>query len=151
MNIENKSLENGNEPSCLGAVSDSSGLFTDSQLLYANSVGEKDLRRHLLHQVRLRDNLESDRDSFEKMYNELLIKYKQQKGNGLQLEDWNNIIKGDLLILNHDNGGYKKGDEFMFKMSDGLSFIVSDKEQDIYLNVASILFFHRKCDWDKIM
>jgi len=131
--------------------SDSSGFFTDKQLSYVNSVSEKDLRSHLLHQVRLRDNMECDRDSFEKMYNELLVKYKQQKGNGLQLEDWNNLKKGESLILNHDNGGYKKGDEFTFKMSDGLTFVVSDKEQDIYLNVASVLFFHRKCDWDKIM
>lgn len=146
-----KNDKNENKALSQTSVSDSSGLFTDSQLSYVNSVSEKDLRRHLLHQVRLRDNLESDRDSFEKMYNELLIKYKQQKGNGLQLEDWNKIKKGEALIINHDNGSYKKGDEFVFQWSDGLSFVVTDKEQDIYLNAASILFFHRKCDWDKIM
>jgi len=68
-----------NDSSCLGTISDNSGFFTDVQLSYVNSVVEKELRTHLLHQVRLRDNIESDRNNFEKMYNELLIKYKQQE------------------------------------------------------------------------
>lgn len=42
------------------------GLFTQEQHDYVNSVGDADLRAHLLHQVRLRDNMERDRDAFEK-------------------------------------------------------------------------------------
>jgi len=42
------------------------GIFTKEQQDYVNSIDEKDLRSHLLHQVRLRDNLQSDRDYLEK-------------------------------------------------------------------------------------
>jgi hypothetical protein len=44
----------------------SEGLYTEEQIKYVNSVKDEQLRNHLLHQVRLRDNMEQDRDSFEK-------------------------------------------------------------------------------------
>ena len=53
----------------------SESLFTQEQFEYVMNVPEIYLRSHLLHQVRLRDNMEADRNSFEKMYNELLSKY----------------------------------------------------------------------------
>ena len=53
----------------------SESLFTQEQFDYVMNVPEIYLRSHLLHQVRLRDNMEADRNSFEKMYNELLSKY----------------------------------------------------------------------------
>ena len=57
----------------IGSVSES--LFTQEQFDYVMNVPEIYLRSHLLHQVRLRDNMEADRNEFEKMYNELLSKY----------------------------------------------------------------------------
>ena len=53
----------------------SESLFTQEQFDYVMNVPEIYLRSHLLHQVRLRDNMEADRNEFEKMYNELLSKY----------------------------------------------------------------------------
>ena len=69
---ENKELCT-NEALHIGSVSES--LFTQEQFDYVMNVPEIYLRSHLLHQVRLRDNMEADRNSFEKMYNELLSKY----------------------------------------------------------------------------
>jgi hypothetical protein len=69
---ENKELYT-NEALHIGSVSES--LFTQEQFDYVMNVPEIYLRSHLLHQVRLRDNMEADRNSFEKMYNELLSKY----------------------------------------------------------------------------
>ena len=42
------------------------GLYTQEQIDYVNSVSDENLRDHLLHVVRLRDNLSQDRDAFEK-------------------------------------------------------------------------------------
>jgi hypothetical protein len=42
------------------------GLYTEQQITYVNSVKDEQLRSHLLHQVRLRDNMEQDRDAFER-------------------------------------------------------------------------------------
>tara|TARA_R110002096_G_scaffold127485_2_gene275355 strand:- start:476 stop:721 length:246 start_codon:yes stop_codon:yes gene_type:complete len=61
----------------IGGVSES--LFTQEQFDYVMNVPEIYLRSHLLHQVRLRDNMEADRNSFEKMYNELLSKYNARQ------------------------------------------------------------------------
>jgi|DEB0MinimDraft_4_1074332.scaffolds.fasta_scaffold494056_1 hypothetical protein len=69
---ENKELST-NEALHIGSVSES--LFTQEQFDYVMNVPEIYLRSHLLHQVRLRDNMEADRNAFEKMYNELLSKY----------------------------------------------------------------------------
>lgn len=41
------------------------GLFTKEQENYVASVRDEDLRAHLLHQVRVSDNMESDRNNFE--------------------------------------------------------------------------------------
>tara|TARA_R110000868_G_C10373815_1_gene718673 strand:- start:262 stop:495 length:234 start_codon:yes stop_codon:yes gene_type:complete len=74
MNKETKNIEKvENEALHIGGVSES--LFTQEQFEYVMNVPEIYLRSHLLHQVRLRDNMEADRNSFEKMYNELLSKY----------------------------------------------------------------------------
>tara|TARA_R110000782_G_scaffold51708_1_gene111338 strand:+ start:1738 stop:1971 length:234 start_codon:yes stop_codon:yes gene_type:complete len=74
MNKETKNIEKvENEALHIGGVSES--LFTQEQFDYVMNVPEIYLRSHLLHQVRLRDNMESDRNAFEKMYNELLSKY----------------------------------------------------------------------------
>lgn len=48
------------------------GIFTKEQQDYVASVSDENLRSHLLHQVRLRDNMESDRNAFEKLYKEAL-------------------------------------------------------------------------------
>jgi len=57
---------------------DATGLFTKEQHEYVNSVANVDLRSHLLHQVRLRDNMSADRDSFEKQLNEAKIKHREE-------------------------------------------------------------------------
>ena len=46
------------------------GLYTQEQQDYVNGVKDEDLRDQLLHQVRLRDNMEKDRNAFEKMAGE---------------------------------------------------------------------------------
>lgn len=43
----------------------SNELYEKEVINYVNSVPDSDLREHLKHQVRLRDNLRKDRDSFE--------------------------------------------------------------------------------------
>ena len=65
-----QNLEDTNKALHIGSVSES--LFTQEQFDYVMEVPEIYLRSHLLHQVRLRDNMESDRDSFEKENNRLL-------------------------------------------------------------------------------
>lgn len=58
-----------------GVLADvSESLFTQEQFDYVMSVPDIYLRSHLLHQVRLRDNMEADRNNFEMMYNELCKK-----------------------------------------------------------------------------
>lgn len=52
------------------------GIYTDEQKQYVASVKDEDLRDHLLHQVRLRDNMESDRNSFERMLHKAQLKDK---------------------------------------------------------------------------
>jgi hypothetical protein len=70
MNTDNKKTE---KQFAIHGVSES--LFTQEQFDYVMNVPEIYLRSHLLHQVRLRDNMEADRNAFEKMHNELLSKY----------------------------------------------------------------------------
>ena len=50
------------------------GGYTKEQFDYVMSVPDIYLRSHLLHQIRLRDNASADRDAFEFLYNNLLIK-----------------------------------------------------------------------------
>lgn len=54
------------------------GLFNEEQYNYVKSVNDPDLRSHLLHQVRLRDNAIIDRISFEKQLNETKIKHRTE-------------------------------------------------------------------------
>jgi hypothetical protein len=42
------------------------GLYTQEQIDYVNNISDSELKDHLLHQIRLRDNLRADRDAFEK-------------------------------------------------------------------------------------
>jgi len=65
----------------------SKNLYTKEQRDYVDSIDDKDLRTHLLHQVRLRDNMEKDRNAFEKENNEILKKYR----------DLNDYIEGCLV------------------------------------------------------
>jgi len=65
-----QNLENTDKELHIGGVSES--LFTQEQFDYIMEVPQIYLRSHLLYQVRLRDNIESDRDSFEKENNRLL-------------------------------------------------------------------------------
>ncbi len=96
-----------------------------------------------------------ENENYEKLYNELLLENKRIQGKGLQLEDWDKLKVDDILILNHDNGSFKKGDKFRFQWSDGLSLVVKsdiDKSKrgtnNIYLDRASILFFHTLEQWN---
>ena len=52
------------------------GMYTEQQINYVNSVKDEQLRSHLLHQVRLRDIMEQDRDAFERdIFNKNSIKH----------------------------------------------------------------------------
>lgn len=55
----------------------SAELYEKDVIDYVNSVPDSELREHLKHQVRLRDNLRKDRDSFERQHMELSLKYQQ--------------------------------------------------------------------------
>lgn len=68
-----QNLESTEKALHIGGVSES--LFTQEQFDYVMNVPEIYLRSHLLHQVKLRDDMEDDRNEYEKMYNELLSKY----------------------------------------------------------------------------
>ena len=52
-------------------------LYEKDVIDYVESVPDSDLRQHLKHQVRLRDNLRKDRDSFERQHMKLSLKYQQ--------------------------------------------------------------------------
>jgi len=70
---ENKELST-NEALHIGSVSES--LFTQEQFDYVMNVPEIYLRSHLLHQVRLRDNMEAEeivRNAYEKAEDKRLI------------------------------------------------------------------------------
>lgn len=140
----------------VSAASDNGGLFTDSQLSYVNGANDKDLRAHLLHQVRLRDLLRDERDELEKSYDELLLKFKRKWGNGLQLDDWDKLKKGDVIILNTDSVDFKRGDKFKFMWCDGITFVIKPIEMDGiglkdanpgYEDRACILMFHTEEQW----
>ena len=74
------------------------GFFTQDQIDYVNNVKDEDLRPHLLHQVRLRDNLSKDRDTFEKAANQwpsvakaverLKVELSKDKGEGSYYDTW---------------------------------------------------------------
>ena len=155
--LENEDLNESQKPQMnLSAVSGHGGLFTDSQLSYVNGVSDKDLRGHLLHQVRLRDLLRDERNKLEKSYDELVLKFKRNYSNGLQLDDWDKLKKGDVIILNTDSGDFKRGDKFKFMWCDGIAFVFKPIEMDevgledanqIYENRASILMFHTEEQW----
>jgi hypothetical protein len=75
--------------------------------------------------------------------------------DGLKLEDWDKLKEDDILVLNHDNGSFKCGDKFRFQWSDGISIVVkpdgdesSRGSNNIYLDRASILFFHTIEQWE---
>ena len=132
------------------------GLYTDNQILYVNDVSDKDLRGHLLHQVRLRDLLRDERDELEKAYDALVLKFKRQYSNGLQPSDWDKLKKGDILILNTDSGDCKRGDKFIFIMCDGITIVIKPIEMDgigledsnsIYEDRACLLMFHTEEQW----
>ena len=48
-----------------------SGLYSQEQIDYVNSLKDEDLRDHLLHQVRLRDNNSRSCDHYENQINTL--------------------------------------------------------------------------------
>ena len=153
--VKSKYLEIYQEKN-MSAASDNGGLFTDSQLSYVNGVSDKDLRAHLLHQVRLRDLLRDERDELEKAYDELVLKFKRNYSNGLQLDDWDKLKKGDVIILNTDSGDCKRGDKFKFMWCDGITFVIKPFEMDgigledanqIYEDRACMLMFHTKEQW----
>ncbi len=132
------------------------GLFTDKQMDYVNIVKDKDLRATLLHQIRLRDNLRDERDELEKSYDALVLKFKRQYSNGLQPSDWEQLKKGDILILNTDSGDCKRGDKFIFMWCDGITIVIKPIEMDgigledsncIYEDRASLLMFHTEQQW----
>ena len=74
------------------------GLYTNEQIYYVNSVKDEDLRAHLLHQVRLRDNMEKDRNAFEKQAGEwpsvakaverIITEMNQDKSPGSYYYSW---------------------------------------------------------------
>jgi hypothetical protein len=153
--LENEDLNESQKPK-KSPVIGHGGLFTDSQLSYVNGASDKDLRAHLLHQVRLRDILRDERDDLEKAYDELVLKFKRNYSNGLQLDDWDKLKKGDVLILNRDSGDYKRGDKFKFMWCDGIAFVFKPFEMDgigledanqIYEDRACMLMFHTKEQW----
>jgi hypothetical protein len=70
------------------------GLFTEEQIKYVDSIKDEDLRSHLLHQVRLRDLMEQDRDAFEK-----------ESNNKNSVEHAIKVLKNALKT----NDGYREG------------------------------------------
>jgi hypothetical protein len=85
-----------------------------------------------------------------------LLKFKRKWGNGLQLDDWDKLKKGDVLILNTDSVDFKRGDKFKFMWCDGITFVIKPIEMDGiglkdanpgYEDRACILMFHTEEQW----
>lgn len=115
-------------------------LFTEEQIKYVNSVKDEDLRFHLLHQVRLRDNMESDRDAFEKL-----------------LANKNSITHAIKIITNaiKTDEGYKIGwvaniamayidNEHWYKQKTGKKYL-NKKDKHIIANNAAENFIKQLC------
>ena len=101
----------------------------------------KDMKEQILD---IADKLRNEEINSDEAQNLLLCLF-DVSGSSLKLDDWDKLVEKEILILNHDNGSFKKGDEFLFKWSDGISLVVvSNNGNDIYLDRASILFFNRK-------
>jgi len=90
------------------------GLFTKEQIEFVDKVPDSDLRMMLLHTVRLRDNMEKDRDAFEKMSVVTLEKaikvlcsnLSEDKSAGSYYYSWqSNIAMAffDQFINDHEN------------------------------------------------
>lgn len=54
-------------------------IYTQQQIDYVSGVSDSQLRAHLLHQVRLRDNMERDRDAFEIQLREIRLLHQEAK------------------------------------------------------------------------
>lgn len=130
--------------------------YTEKQIKYVNDIHDKDLRSHLLHQLRLKDIINNERNELEIAYNNLLTKFKRSYSKGIQLDDWHKLKKGDIIILNTDTGNFKPGDEFIFMMCDGITIVIKPIEMKgidledsncIYLDRASLLMFHTIEQW----
>ena len=80
------------------------GLYTEEQIKYVDSVKDEDLRSHLLHQVRLRDSMEQDRDAFEK-----------ESSNKNSVEHAIKIIKNALKIDEDYRDSWKANIAMAFK------------------------------------
>lgn len=93
------------------------GLFTKEQKEYVDSVAEEDLRSHLLHQVRLRDNMEKDRDAFETETQHLREQLQTAKPlrwikfGDENLELFNEAVRDDDYLMLFDNGYVRRGNE----------------------------------------
>lgn len=60
-------------------------MNTKEQHDYVDSIPDNLLRSHLLHLVRLRDNVSRDRDSFERQHSELVDRFIQLRTNAQAL------------------------------------------------------------------
>lgn len=93
-------------------------LYTKEQRDYVNNIPDTELRHHLLHQIRLRDNLRADRDAFEKQAAEwpsiqkamerLIKELSADKSHSSYYHSWvANIamaFKDEFYKYAHDNG-----------------------------------------------
>lgn len=76
------------------------GLFAQKQLDYVNNIPDNLLRSHLLHQVRLRDIMESDRNSFEKQCMEFTkITEEIKNAEGLKFDNKLYIEENEVIRL----------------------------------------------------
>ena len=78
------------------------GIFTESQRIYVESIDDSMLRPHLLHQVRLRDNMESDRNSFER---EVYTKSQIIQSKDQQIKELTELVvlSNDIFTCNYIN------------------------------------------------
>jgi hypothetical protein len=91
-------MENKNIEDISSACSDES-IFTPEQLKYAHSVDSGLLRSHLLYQVRLRDNMEADRNAFEKDCNMHIQKVRELLQENTQLKERIAELKKIIEVL----------------------------------------------------
>lgn len=96
-------------------------LFTDEQINYVASISDNNLRSQLLHQVRLRDNIEADRNAFEKECNVLKEKLKAAMLQGIKIDFPEH---GKIILTDKDGNTYTSKSEELIDFFHGASNVI---------------------------
>lgn len=119
------------------------GLYTQEQLDYVAGIKDEDLRSHLLHQTRMKDNMECDRNGFEK----LLIKNNLKDKIIIDLENFrNDKSEGSNYYGWQANIAMAFKDRYsQYKQKESTSAVLSDWDIHKIANQAAKNFLDTLC------